>query len=149
MRKRRIVLALIAGLLLALAGAWCLADPLDRSAWLYRAQEDAFAQAAEAALTGKAGKKPFGVAEVSLWTSQTDGSALAADFSVGGWGIGSQTDYWGIYTTTDGGPAGFQGTDMALTERSDGVWTWREEQGDNTYETRRIAPDWYSYRVHF
>lgn len=95
MRKRRIVLALIAGLLLALAGAWCLADPLDRSAWLYRAQEDAFAQAAEAALTGKAGKKPFGVAEVSLWTSQTDGSALAADFSVGGWGMGSQTDLLG------------------------------------------------------
>ena len=86
---------------------------------------------------------------MSLWTSQTDGSALAADFSVGGWGMGSQTDYWGIYTTTDGGPAGFQGTDMALAERSDGVWTWREEQGDNTYETRRIAPGWYSYRVHF
>ena len=148
MRKKRIVLAL-ATVVLALAAAWCLADPLDRAAWLYRAQEDTFAQAAEAALTGEAGKKPFGVAEVGLRPSQPAGSALAADFSVGGWGIGSQTDYWGIYTTTDGGPAGFQGTDMALAETEDGVWTWREEQGDNTYETRRIAPGWYSYRVRF
>ncbi len=35
-----------------------------------------------------------------------------------------------------------------MTE-ADGVWTWREDGGDNTYETREIAPGWYCYKVHF
>lgn len=147
MRKGRIALAVIAAAAVCLAAAWCLTDPMDRSAWLYLAQEDAFARAAEAALAGEPWKKPAGVAEVSLWTSQEDGTVVAAAFFMGGWGIGPQTDYWGVYTT-GGGPVGFQGTDMALTEGPNG-WTWREETGDNTYETRQIAPGWYSYRAHF
>lgn len=67
----------------------------------------------------------------------------------GGWGLGSSTRYWGVYYTTDGQPAGFQGTDMELTEDASGQYFWREPGGDNSYQTWQLGEGWYGYLMEF
>ena len=63
--------------------------------------------------------------------------------------MGSSTSYWGIYCTIDGRPAGFQGTGMALTEETPGVFSWQEAKGDNAYQTWELDEGWYGYLMKF
>ena len=63
--------------------------------------------------------------------------------------MGSFTSYWGVCTTTDGRPAGWQGTDMALTEDVPGVFSWQEAKGDNAYQTWELDEGWYGYLMKF
>lgn len=72
-----------------------------------------------------------------------------ADFALGSWGMGSSTSYWGVCMTTDGQPAGFQGTEMALTEDAPGSFSWRETEGDNAYQTWELDDGWYGYLMEF
>ena len=53
------------------------------------------------------------------------------------------------YCTTNGRPAGFQGTGMALTEEAPGVFSWQEAKGDNAYQTWELDEGWYGYLMKF
>ncbi len=117
-------------------------------AWQFYRNQAAFRQAAAAILTGEDCERPAGVLAVDVWHRQGKSGAEIVDFSLCGWGLGPATSYWGIYTTTDGGPAGFQGASMSLREE-EGGWAWREEDGDNAYVTVQVAPGWYCYRMDF
>lgn len=146
--KKRGILLIAALLLLAFLLSYFVEDPEDRAERLLRRNRDAFERTAEAALAGEGWKEPVGVRYLNVWPCQGREGVEQVEFDLGGWGIGSQTDYWGLYTTTDGQPAGFQGTEMDLTAGED-AFTWTEESGDNTYYTREIAPGWWYYRMHF
>ena len=90
-----------------------------------------------------------GVRSLNVWPKDGAEDVLIADFALGGWGMGSFTSYWGVCTTTDGRPAGWQGTDMALTEDVPGVFSWQEAKGDNAYQTWELDEGWYGYLMKF
>lgn len=131
-----------AGLVALLAGGPKLWTELSFRLW-----QDRYAAAAEAALAGEPWRDVPGVR--SLNTRTWAGEIRVADFALGGWGMGSSTSYWGIYCTIDGRPAGFQGTGMALTEEAPGVFSWREAEGDNAYQTWELDEGWYGYLMKF
>ena len=131
-----------AGLVALLAGGPKLWTELSFRLW-----QDRYAAAAEAALAGDPWEDVPGV--WSLNTRTWAGEIRVADFALGGWGMGSSTSYWGIYCTIDGRPAGFQGTDMTLTEEVPGVFSWQEAKGDNAYQTWELDEGWYGYLMKF
>ena len=108
--------------------------------------EKAYTRAAEAELAGEPRKVLRSVRSVNVWPC---GGERMVDFALGGGGLGSSTRYWGIYTTTDGKPCGWQGTDIPLTPIEESVWVWQEPEGDNAYYTCLLLPDWYYYRMEF
>lgn len=122
---------------------------LRRTEALFASGEEGYVRAAEAALAEEPVSEQDlrGVWSLNVWPCGRGGAKMV-DFFVDGRGMGSQTSYWGFYTTTDGLPAGFQGADMALTPE-EGGWSWREEHGDNAYFTCLLAPGWYYYRMEF
>lgn len=109
----------------------------------------AFLETAEAALVGEPWRSIPGVQSLNIWPKAGTEDVEVADFATGAWGLGSSTCYWGIYCTTDGGPAGWQGTDMALTEEAPGQYSWREAGGDNSYQTWELDEGWYGYLMAF
>ena len=38
---------------------------------------------------------------------------------------------------------------MALTEEAPGVFSWREAEGDNAYQTWELDEGWYGYLMKF
>ena len=124
-RRRWILGRLAAALVVLLAwGAWWLHG--GARLWTQRqlaAHRTAFAETAEAALAGEPWKNVPGVRNVNVWPKEGTEDVELADFTTGGWGLGASTRYWGIYYATDGGPAGFQGTDMELTEDAPGQFS--------------------------
>ena len=150
-RRRWILGRLAAALVVLLAwGAWWLHG--GPRLWTQRqlaAHRTAFAETAEAALAGEPWKNVPGVRNVNVWPKEGTEDVELADFTTGGWGLGASTRYWGIYYATDGGPAGFQGTDMELTEDAPGQFSWQEPDGDTSYQTWELADGWYGYLMDF
>lgn len=146
---RRLALLLVLGAILLLMLPILLSTGEDRVEQVFHRQQAAFARTAEAALAGESWQVPGGVQAVSVWPCVDRPGAELVEFTLGGWGLGSQTDYWAVYTTTDGLPAGFQGTEMALTETAPGQFSWQEAAGDNRYRTWSLAPGWFGCRMHF
>ena len=113
---------------------------------------EALSRAAEAALSPGEGVKTRDLLgtrrHYNVWPVGPDASAQMVQFSVGANGFGSETSYWGIYTTTDGQPAGWPEPDMPLVPEGDGFF-WQEENGDNTYYTEKINDVWWYYRATF
>ena len=89
-----------------------------------------------------------GVRHINVWPCQSRSGERIVQFSMGDWGFGPATGCDGVYTTTDGEPADFQGSDVVLMPQGDGFF-WQEENGDNTYYTEEIAPGWFYYRATF
>ena len=151
-KRRRWILGRLAAalvVLLAWGAWWLLGGP---RLWTQRqlaAHRTAFAETAEAALAGEPWKNVPGVRNVNVWPKEGAEDVQLADFTTGAWGLGASTCYWGVYCTTDGGPAGFQGTDMALTEDAVGEYSWQEEGGDNRYQTWCLGDGWYGYLMEF
>ena len=150
-RKRWILGGLAAALavLLALGGWWFRGGPQLWTQRQFSAHRAAFADTAEAVLAGEPWKDVPGVRNVNVWPKEGTENVELADFTTGAWGLGSSTRYWGIYCTTDGGPAGFQGTDMELTEAAPGQFSWQETGGDNFYQTWELDDGWYGYLMKF
>ena len=150
-RKRWILGGLAAALavLLALGGWWFRGGPQLWTQRQFAANRAAFAEVAEAVLAGEPWKNVPGVRNVNAWPKEGTENVELADFTTGAWGLGSSTRYWGIYCTTDGGPAGFQGTDMELTEDAPGQFSWQETGGDNFYQTWELDDGWYGYLMEF
>jgi len=107
--------------------------------------ERPYTQAAEAVLDNKPYKNLPGVRYVNVWPC---GEERMVEYHMGGGGLGSSTHYWGVYTTTDGKPFGWQGMELPLTAEGGG-WIWQEDGGDNAYYTRELLPGWYYYRMEF
>ena len=105
-----------------------------------------YAQSAESLFRNRSYKVLPGVRYVNVWTC---GETLQAEYHMGGGGFGASTYYWGIYTTTDGEPCGWQGAELPLTLIEDGAWFWQEESSDNMYYTCELLPGWYYYRMEF
>ena len=152
MAKKRWVLgsagaALI--LLLALGICWLRGGPRLWTQRQFVAHRAAFEETAEAAVTGEPWENVPGVWSLNVWPKAGAEEVLVADFALGSWGMGSSTSYWGVCTTTDGQPAGFQGMDMTLTEEAPGVFSWREAEGDNAYQTWELDEGWYGYLMKF
>ena len=141
------LLAFLGAVLLILGAWWLLGGSRLWTELSFRLWQDRYAAAAEAALAGEPWRDVPGVR--SLNTRTWAGEIRVADFALGGWGMGSATSYWGIYCTIDGRPAGFQGTGMALTEEAPGVFSWREAEGDNAYQTWELDEGWYGYLMKF
>ena len=150
-RKRWILGGLAAALavLLALGGWWFRGGPQLWTQLQFSAHRAAFADTAEAVLAGEPWKDVPGVRNVNVWPKEGTENVELADFTTGAWGLGSSTRYWGLYCTTDGGPAGFQGTDMELTEDAPGQFSWQETGGDNFYQTWELDDGWYGYLMKF
>ena len=150
-RKRWILGGLGAVLALAAAvGAWWLqGGPRLWTQRQFAVHRAAFAETAEAALAGEPWKDVPGVRNMNVWPKEGTEDAALADFTTGAWGLGPSTSYWGIYCATDGQPAGFQGTDMALTEDAPGQYSWQEADGDNSYQTWELDHGWYGYLMEF
>lgn len=151
-RRKRWILGSAGGVLalLLILGLWWLhGGPRLWTQRQFAAHRAAFETAAEAVLAEKPWKDIRGVHSVNVWPKEGANDVQMADFATGGWGFGSATSYWGIYQTTDGAPAGFQGTDMVLTEDAAGEYSWQEEGGDNRYKTWCLGDGWYGYLMEF
>lgn len=143
------LLASLGAVLLILGAWWLWGGPRLWTEFSFRLWQDRYAVTAEAALAGKPWRDVPGVRSLNVWPKAGEEDVLIADFALGGWGIGSSTSYWGVCTTTDGRPAGFQGMDMTLTEEAPGVFSWREAEGDNAYQTWELDEGWYGYLMKF
>ena len=149
-RKWRPWLLASLGAMLLILGAWWLwGGPRLWTELSFRLWQDRYAAAAEAALAGDPWRDVPGVRALNVWPKDGAEDVLIADFALGSWGMGSSTSYWGVCTTTDGRPAGFQGMDMTLTEEAPGVFSWREAEGDNAYQTWELDEGWYGYLMKF
>ena len=148
MRRKLWVWALAA---LVLAGAALLLSggPKRWTELSFRLWRDQYAAAAEAAVTGEPWENVPGVWSLNVWPKAGAEEVLVADFALGSWGMGSSTSYWGVCMTTDGQPAGFQGTEMALMEDVPGSFSWREAEGDNAYQIWELDDGWYGYLMEF
>ena len=136
---------------LVLAGAALLLSggPKRWTELSFRLLRGRYAAAAEAAVTGEPWENVPGVWSLDVWPKAGAEEVLVADFALGSWGMGSSTSYWGVCMTTDGQPAGFQGTEMALTEDAPGSFSWRETEGDNAYQIWGLDDGWYGYLMEF
>ena len=151
-RKKRWILGcagVVLALLLILGLWWLHGGPRLWTQRQFAPHRVAFEATAEAALAGEPWKDVPGVRNLNVWPKEGAEDVQLADFTTGAWGLGSSTLYWGIYCTTDGGPAGFQGTDMVLTEDAVGEYSWQEEDGDNHYKTWCLEDGWYGYLMEF
>lgn len=150
MKKRTInisiALAVLTGLVLLavlLAGPGFARGRAELSFWLFRGAYDR-AAAGEDVI-------PFGVTAVDRYvdTNYPDGSTrTGVEFETGGWGFGSQTTYFGIVYSEDGGPLGFQCMNHPWRADGDG-WLWEETDGDNWERAVRLDGNWYYYEMHF
>ena len=151
-RTKRWILSsagVVLALLLILGLWWLHGGPRLWTQRQFAAHRAAFEATAEAALAGGPWEDVPGVRELDVWPQEGAGGVEPGGFSPGGWGAGSSPPSLGIYCTTDGGPAGFQGTDMVLTEDAVGEYSWQEEDGDNHYKTWCLEDGWYGYLMEF
>lgn len=57
--------------------------------------------------------------------------------------------YRGYFYSAEGGPVGYQGTEMVFYRCGNGQWYWGEQEGDNWMHAEHIAGNWYWYEMHF
>ena len=119
-----------------------------RTELIFRLEQEWFEETAASMLAFSSYRNVPGVHSINLWPCQSRPGERVVQFSMGGWGFGPATGYVGMYTTTDGKPADFQGADVILKPEGDG-YTWQEEKGDNTYYTEEVLPGWFYYRATF
>lgn len=74
--------------------------------------------------------------------------ARMVEFQATAFGIGSSTCYCGFYYSPDDSLLGFQGTDVDFIKDGDN-WKWEEKQGDNKEYLKKIAKNWYWYKIYF
>ena len=91
------------------------------------------------------------------WIESADESDGYVDFSCGGSGIGSQTNYTGFFYTPGDDPLAMwrksgSAAISGFQETEDG-WEYRESEhgvgGDNVFLVRKLAPCYYYYHLHF
>lgn len=70
------------------------------------------------------------------------------EFTVSGWGIGSQTSYSGFYYSPEDKLLGFQWVPVTFQPDGDG-WRWEEPDGDNWEYVEKIKDNWYWFEMHF
>lgn len=70
----------------------------------------------------------------------------AIEFSCGGKGMGSQTSYYGFYYSTDDK---LSGLDFHSGVSGYDSFSYKEENGDNSYYTEKICDHFYYYEAHF
>ena len=74
----------------------------------------------------------------------------AVDFSCGGSGFGSQTNYWGFfYSETDNLLAVWCAITDGRSEKDGEGRIWYEPNSDNTYYVQHICSHFYYYYAHF
>lgn len=80
---------------------------------------------------------------ISYWED-----APMVEFTVSGWGIGSQTSYSGFYYSPEDALLGFQWTPVTFQPDGNG-WRWEESDGDNWEYVEKIKDNWYWFEMHF
>ena len=70
------------------------------------------------------------------------------EFLVSTSGFGSSGKYSGFYYSPEDIPMGYQEQPLDLQEHASG-WQWNEPNGDNHYDTERIAANWYWFEMTF
>ena len=148
MKRGKMVFLCLAALMLLLGLLNSDGSRQLRTELVFRLQQQRFEEAAESMLDFSSYKNIPGVGHINVWPCQSRSGERIVQFSMGGWGLGSGTGYVGVYTTTDGEPADFEGADVKLSPKGDGFF-WQEKHGDNTYYTEEIVPGWFYYRATF
>lgn len=93
---------------------------------------------------GEGVPEDLGCLEVNTW----DGAHPMMEFTLSGWGIGSDIRYYGCYYSPEDVPLPFQKADVPLTQEVTGIWTWVGE-GDNRGSTQKIKDNWYYFEAAF
>ena len=151
-RKRVLRIALIVVLFLVLGALWTALQggPLVRGyaglifRWNRTAFDSAAAQAVEQG-SGQGISRPFGVWDVTFW----DYEGTAVDFTMGAFGLGSSTRYWGVQYVPSGERLGFQGSRMEGWTADGKGWRWEESGGDNRCYIQELDEYWYYYEMSF
>ena len=136
--------------ILWLAWAVFLGGPLTRgyAELLFRRERAAFDTAAAQAAVQESGAGvscPLGVRKVTFW----DHGETAVDFSLGAWGLGGGTRYWGVQYVPSGALLGYQGAALeGWTPEGEG-WLWEEDGGDNRCYVQALDEGWYYYEMAF
>ena len=152
MKGKRFWMGIAVALVLALGALWAALQggPLARGYaeavfhWNRAAFEAAAGQSMEQG-SSQGTACPLGVGQVKLCNNQE----TAVEFSMGAWGLGSSTRYWGIQYVPAGELLGYQG---AVLEgwRPDGAgWRWEEAEGDNHCFVQELDWRWYYYEMYF
>ena len=76
------------------------------------------------------------------------GNGDRIEFSLGGWGLGSQTSYYGCYYSYEDVPQALQMDAQALIKTGERTWQWQAE-GDNHGMTEKLREHWYYYEMYF
>ena len=109
----------------------------------YRKNEAAFLSAAQTKDFDSLSSL-FGVSEVYVRDEYID-------VSCGGFGIGPDTNYYGIFYSEGDDLCAIDvapGDSSALTER-DGGFFWEESGGDNSYYVEPLGNHYFYYEAHF
>ena len=81
---------------------------------------------------------------------EVDVEDTCIEFDCGGAGFGPETAYWGFfYTETDDVYAIWCAPPRGMLTESDGVWTWKEPDGDNECRVEHICGHFYYYEASF
>jgi hypothetical protein len=70
------------------------------------------------------------------------------EFDCGGSGFGPSTEYRGFYYSANGKPNGLDFIGEKPPENEDS-WSYRQQNGDNKYDTQRIQGNWFCYEAGF
>ena len=151
-RKGVLRISRIAALILMLGVLWTALQggPLARgyAGLIFRWNRTDFDSAALQAVeqgSGQGISRPFGVWDVTFW----DYEGTAVDFTMGAFGLGSSTRYWGVQYVPSGERLGYQGVRLeGWTQEGDG-WSWSEPGGDNICYLRELDGNWFYYEMEF
>lgn len=91
-----------------------------------------------------------------IYWVRADGGNQAYVLHLGGFGIVPSTSYYGLYYVIKDTPCNLMEPQKHenlrqknKSKRTKEIWTWQEENGDNSFYTERIAPHWFTYRETF
>jgi hypothetical protein len=89
------------------------------------------------------------------WVRTGDGNQAYVLF-LGAFGIVPSGSYYGLYYSINDKPCNLmeplapEGLKQDKPKQRDSeIWTWQQQNGDNSYYTERIAPHWFTYRQTF
>lgn len=86
----------------------------------------------------------LGCLDINVWEE----SPGMVEFLLSGWGIGSDTRYYGCYYSPGDVPLPFQNAPVVLTQDGHNKWTW-SAGGDNSGSTSKIQDHWYYFEASF
>ena len=116
--------------------------------FVYACQKENFQNAAQQVLEqeDEAGVPcPLGVTEVSYCSYHTP----IVEFAFGGWGLGSETSYWGLNYVPSGQLVGYQGRCMECWRAEKEGTLFYEAEGDNTCYVEPLGDGWYYFEASF